>query len=810
MKNKIITSTAKNVIIPKIDSLLSVNLFSQEIFSESSKHITVNKNEMKLPEVLFITTYPPRVCGIATYSQDLLKALNNKFNTSFSIKVCAMESGYTKYNYPDEVTYVLDTSHFSEYTKLANNINRNIQIKIVLIQHEFGFFKSASEKIFLQFLNEIVKPVIIVFHTVLPHPNEELKIKVKSIVVACESVVVMTHNSAQVLINDYDVPWQKINIIAHGTHLVPHLSKIFLKEKYELTGRKVLSTFGLLSSGKGIETTLESLPAIVKTNPEVVFLIIGKTHPEVIKSEGEKYRDMLKAKVEALNLYHYVRFINNYLALPDLLEYLQLTDIYLFTSKDPNQAVSGTFSYAIGCACPIISTPIPHALEVLSNDTGIIIEFQNSKQLAEGVIRLLNNEPLRKSLSSNTLQKIASTVWENSAVAHAMLFKKIAGDNIKLRYSLPAIKLDHINKMTTDIGMIQFSKINQPDIDSGFTLDDNARALIAMCMHFELTEDENDLAYLQTYLNFIEHCLQPEGNFFNYVDQYNGFTQQNNTSNLDDSNGRAIWALGYIISKKVLLPAQFSVAAEKILQKALLQVELIHSTRAMAFAIKGLYYYLNEINSTENILLLETLANRLVEMYKHESTDSWKWFEGYLTYANSILPEAMLFAWLLTGNSLYKYIARESFDFLLSHIFNENGIEVISNKNWLNKGQEAGHFGEQPIDVAYTIMTLSRFYNELKDENYLYKIEIAFNWFLGNNRLHQIIYNPCTGGCYDGLEETHVNLNQGAESTLSYLMARLTVEKYKFLDKPIKPQLHKHSRVHTKLRKRVYSTDDKN
>jgi glycosyltransferase involved in cell wall biosynthesis len=807
MKNKTLAPHTNNDIFQ--NSIITSDLLSHEIVSERSNQIKITEDESKLPEILFITTYPPRVCGIATYSQDLIKALNNKFNTSFSIKVCAMESGYSKYNYPDEVTYVLDTSNLTEYTKLAKNINRNNQIKIVLIQHEFGFFQSAHEKIFLQFLNEIIKPVIIVFHTVLPKPQEALYTKVKDIVAACESVVVMTHNAAQVLINDYEVPTQKINIIAHGTHLVPHLSEKFLKEKFEFTGRKVLSTFGLLSAGKGIETTLESLPAIVKTNPEVVFLIIGKTHPEVVKSEGEKYRNMLKAKVEALNLYHYVRFINNYLALPDLLEYLQLTDIYLFTSKDPNQAVSGTFSYAMGCACPIISTPIPHALEVLSDDTGIIIGFQNSGQLAEGVLRLLNNEPLRKSMSSNTLQKIVSTVWENSAVAHAMLFKQMAGDNINLRYSWPAINLGHVKKLTTDIGMIQFSKINQPDIHSGFTLDDNSRALIAMCMHFELTGDENDLAFLQTYLNFIEHCLQPAGNFLNYVDQNNRFTQQNNTSNLDDSNGRAIWGLGYIISKRGLLPALFTATAEKILQKVLLRLEIMHSTRAMAFAIKGLYYYQIEIKSSENIVLIETLANRLVEMYKHESSDSWKWFEGYLTYANSILPEAMLCAWLLSGNSLYKIIARESFDFLLSHIFNENGIEVISNKHWLNKGQEAGHFGEQPIDVAYTIMTLSRFYDEFNDENYLRKIEIAFNWFLGNNRLHQIVYNPCTGGCYDGLEETHVNLNQGAESTLSYLMSRLTVDKYKFSDKPLKVQQQNHTRVHKKIRKRIYTTNDK-
>ncbi len=730
-----------------------------------------------LAEILFITSYPPRECGIATYSQDLIKSLNNKFSNSFSIKVCALESGDTNYSYPDEVKYILKTSIAARYKTLASDINNDNRIKIVLIQHEFGFY-NLQEYTFLQFLGELSKPVVIVFHTVLPRPDIQLRLKIKKITAVCTSIVVMTNYSAQVLTDVYHVPQQKITVIAHGTHLVPHLSKEFLKKKYGLEGRKVLTTFGLLSSGKGIETTLEALPAIVKTSPDVVFLVIGKTHPEVVKTEGEKYREMLEQKVEQYSLHDHVKFINDYLALPDLLEYLQLTDIYLFTSNDPNQAVSGTFVYAMSCACPIISTPIPHAREVLTEETGIIFDFRNSQQLADGVMRLLNDEPLRKNISSNTLQKIVSTAWENSAVAHALLLEKIAGDKIILKYNLPVINLDHLKHMTTDTGIIQFSKINQPDIRSGYTLDDNARALVAMCMHYKLTGDEESVDYIRKYLGFIKLCLQPEGDFLNYVDLNNKFTGQNKDVNLDDANGRAIWALGYLVSLNDMLPREISSEAETILKQSLLHIGKVHSTRAMAFAIKGLYYYYNAIKIPENLDLLRTFANRLVQMYRHESNEKWEWFESYLTYANSILPEAMLYAWLLTREKIYKDIAISSFKFLLSQTFNENGIEVISNKNWLQKGQVAGHFGEQPIDVAYTIMTLSKFYDVFLGEECRQNMETAFNWFLGNNRLHHIIYNPCTGGCYDGLEETHVNLNQGAESTLSYLMARLTIEKY--------------------------------
>jgi glycosyltransferase involved in cell wall biosynthesis len=730
-----------------------------------------------LVEILFITSYPPRECGIATYSQDLIKALNNKFSNSLSIKVCALESNETTYPYSNEVKFTLKTSLAGDYEKLALKINKDPHIQIVLIQHEFGFFK-VQEQAFLQFLIKISKPIVIVFHTVLPHPDEELKIKVKRIAAVCNSVIVMTHNSERILMEDYGIQQKRISVIAHGTHLVPHLSKKFLKLKYGLKDRKVLSTFGLLSSGKGIETTIEALPAIVRKNPEVVFLLIGKTHPEVIRSEGEKYREMLEHKVAEYALQDHVIFINKYLALPDLLEYLQLTDIYVFTTNDPNQAVSGTFAYAMSCACPIISTPIPHAKEFLTEDTGIIFDFRNSQQLADAVIRLVNDEPLRKNISTNTLQKIVSTAWENSAIAHAMLFEEIANDKISLQYSMPSINLHHLKQMTTDTGIIQFSRINQPDICSGYTLDDNSRALITMCMHYKLTGDEESITYIHKYLGFIKKCQQPAGDFLNYVDINNKFTAQNKDGNLDDANGRAVWALGFLISLKDLFPAEISSDAESILKQSLHHICTIHSTRAMAFAIKGLFYYQSAIPSPENLVLLKTFANRLVQMYKHESNEKWEWFESYLTYANSILPEAMLYAWLLTGKDIYKEIAISSLHFLLLQTFNENGIEVISNKNWLQKGEVAGHFGEQPIDVAYTIMTLSNFYDALQDEEYHLKMQTAFNWFLGNNRLHHIIYNPCTGGCYDGLEDTHVNLNQGAESTLSYLMARMTMDKY--------------------------------
>jgi len=776
MKTRILLTQEENHISQKGEYGFENNVYPHTI-EKKSKHPTLHKQPEKLAEILVITSYPPRECGIATYSQDLIKALNNKFSESLSVKVCALKTGNQDYDYPKEVKYILNTSEVTSYLNLAQKINEDDQIQLVLVQHEFGLYKE-QEMAFLQLLYELSKPIVLVFHTVLPKPDLHLKKEVKNIIAACKSVIVMTNTSANILINEYGVHTQKIAVIPHGTHLVQHINEQILKTKFKLSGRKVLTTFGLLSKGKSLETTIEAMPAIIKECPEALFLIIGKTHPEVVKNDGEVYRTGLIQRVKELNLQNHVQFVNKYLALPELLDYLQLTDIYLFTSNDPNQAVSGTFVYAMSCGCPIISTPIPHALELLSKDTGIIFDFNNSQQLAEDVILLLNNDPMRKSIIINTLQKIVSTAWENSAVAHAMLFQKIASDKIKIQYNFPEINFDHLKEMTTDIGLIQFSKVNIPDVTTGYTLDDNARALVATCMSFKMAGSKEKIEQIRLYLSFIKFCQQPEGNFLNYVDQDKNFTDQNKEVNLDDSNGRAVWALGYLLLLKGYIPVEIISQAEIMLEKSIPHVEKIDSPRAMAFVIKGIYYRQKVIKTPENIAIIKILANNLVTLYKHEATEKWEWFESWMTYANSILPEAMLYAWMITKEPIYKDIAITSFNFLLEHTFNENGIEVISNKTWLQKGKVAGRFGEQPIDVAYTIMTLAKFYDVLNDEDYLNKMKIAFNWFLGKNRLHQIIYNPCTGGCYDGLEETHVNLNQGAESTVSYLMARLTIEKY--------------------------------
>ncbi len=747
--------------------------------AEKQKGVIPFKHK-ELPEILFITSYPPRECGIATYSQDLRNAIQEKFGHSISLKVCALEAKESNLSYPDEVKYVLPTHEEAQYNALMHKINADKNIKMIFLQHEFGLFGGDYGNYLLRFMSHLKRPITTTFHTVLPYPNKELRKVVRKIVDCSDSIIVMTNTSAAILKRDYGIAERKIKVIAHGTHLVASLNDKHKKSRIQLADRIVLSTFGLLNEGKSIETALNALPEIIARFPNVIYLIIGKTHPEVKKREGEKYRDFLYDKVIELHLQNNVRFINRYLSFEELMEHLQRTDIYLFTSKDPNQAVSGTLAYAMACGCPILSTPIPHAKELLDG-AGLNFDFQNSKQLAKAAIQLLYNPELLDGMRLNALHKINPTAWQNSAIAHIELTQNnLSKNSFPLTYEIPKLSLDHIRKMTTGRGMIQFASVSTPDLDSGYTLDDNARALIALTKHYEVTGAVTDLELITIYLDFILFCQQDTGVFINYVALSGKFMSKNNDENLEDANGRAIWALGELIARDALLNEKLILKAKFAIEKSFKNISEFKSPRAMAFAIKGLYCYNLHQENARVVGLITALADNLVSKYRGVSEKNWNWYENYLTYANSVLPEAMLCAAMCTGSALYKYVAKISFDFLLSVTFKNNQIKVVSNQGWHLKGKMVNHFGEQPIDVAYTVLALHVFYKEFNERAYLDKMIVAFEWFLGNNHLHQIVYNPKTGGCYDGLEETHLNLNQGAESTVSYLMARLVFEKMEY------------------------------
>jgi glycosyltransferase involved in cell wall biosynthesis len=733
-------------------------------------------------KLIFVTSYLPRECGIATFTNDLINAIKNQMDDSIEIEVCALENGHQGFDYPEEVKYVLDATKLEQYQEIAEKINEDYQVKTVMIEHEFGLFGGEWGDYLLNMVDVLVKPVFVTFHTVLPHPEKKIFQIFKNIADKAEKIVVMTNSSRQILIDDYKMHGDKIKVIPHGTHMILWKNNEKAKERFGISHRPIITNFGLLVRQKSIETAIDALPEIKELFPDVLYLVLGKTHPELKKIEGEKYRYFLEKKVKQLGLEENIQFVNKFLDLDELHDYLSITDIYLFTTKNRNQAVSGTFIYAMSSACPIIATSIPHAKELLSKDTGILVDFEQPQQIARATIRLLNDENLRKRMSKNAFYKTRYTIWENVANKIMELFRPFI-EHSNYRYRIPPINLEHIKHLTTDRGIIRFSNFDIADLDSGYRLDDNARALIALGQHYELTKKPSDLKLINTYLDYIIYCQKSDGSFINYVDKDGSINIRNNTANLNDTNGMAIWALGFLLSQdnfnKLMLDK-----AEICMQKALTNVENIHSPRAIAFIIKGLYYYNLKKYDRKITTFIKVLADRLLEYFNKVADKNWHWFEEYLTYSNVLLPEAMLYAWKATGNICYHIIAKATFDFLLSKVFKDGCIKVISNDGWIRKTKKSQKgYDELPINVAYTIMSLDLFYSELGEPQYFTKLNIAFDWFMGLNHLNQIIYNPATGGCYDVLEKDGVNLNQGAESTTSYLLARMIMVKYYHVEK---------------------------
>jgi len=728
------------------------------------------------PKIVFISTFPPTHCGIATFTQDLTAAINTVFGDSVDCVICELTDKPVTVK---KNRYILSPKNKTDYKRIAIEINKDNSIKLVHIQHEFGLFGGEYGNYLLEFLKVIKKPIALTFHSIIPNPNKELISFVKMLISYAVSIFVMTKQSRKILIETYGINEEMIEFVPHGTHIVSYQNPSELKEKFHFENRTILSTFGLLSAGKSIETALKALPEIIEHTPNILYLIIGQTHPNNIVNNTDEYRSYLEKLVDELKLQNHVLFINRYLEIQELLDYLKVTDIYLFTSKDPNQAVSGTFSYAMSCACPIIATSIPHTREVLTPDAGLLVDIGNSAQLSKATKQLLSNSNMRESMAIKAFQKTRESSWENIAIKHINVYSKSVEQFLEIEFDYPPIKLNHIKRLTTQLGIIQFSKISVPDITSGYTLDDNARALIALCLHYKLLKEKEDLSYISTYLNFIKRCQQPNGTFINYVDQYNNKHSKNNYINIEDSNARAVWALGTVISLKKYLPETIVVNAYDCLLKCIPWIRNIQSPRSIGFVIKGLYLY-HAVTSDNSVkFIIEKLAKKLMTNYYLIAEEEWKWFENYITYANSILPEAMLYTYLITDELAYKKVAIESFDFLLSKMYMNGDFKVISNKGWYQKDIEPHQFGEQPIDVSCRIQTLDIFYKTFRIQKYESNMKVAFNWFLGRNHLKQTMYNPITGGCYDGLEKTHVNVNQGAESTICYLIARLVMDNRK-------------------------------
>ncbi len=730
--------------------------------------MTRNFNEC---DIVFLASYPPRECGIATFTKDLVTSINQRLPKNIKTGIIAMNSnGVNIYNYPQDVIYQIRDTDMNDYIEAARQINESPRIKLVNIQHEFGLFKGVWGDYLLTFLELVNKPIILTFHSILPNPDYKLKKVVKAICEKVDEVVVMTNKGIEILRNIYHVN-TPIHLIPHGIPKVSFTDQASEKSRLGYEGKTILSSFGMISSGKGYEYVIEALPNVVKKYPDIIYLILGETHPIVRKEEGEKYRNFLINKIRELGLEKYVKFYNKYLTLDEIVQYLKSTDVYISSGKNPNQITSGSLPYAMGCGRAVISTPFLHAQDIVNSERGILVDFKNPKSFEKAILNMLENPDSRKQMEKNSYYYTRPMTWPNVAMHYCDVFNKhldLRGREID---SLPEVDTSHLIKLTDNFGVIQFAVQTNPDKNSGYTLDDNARAILVCTKHYEKFREFKQLDLIRTYLNYIKYVQKRDGKLYNFV---NSDKRINGEQWSEDAHGRAIWALGYLISSPNI-PEDFKREAEKIITRAIAASEEIRSPRSLAFIIQGLYFYNKIANLSKIRKHISKLADYLISLYKSASNPSWKWFEPYMTYANSKLPEALLYSYIATGKREYLDIGLESLDFLLSQTFKEDLFVPVGQRGWYPKDGRKSDYDQQPIEASYMIQTLILASKISRDEKYKKYALQTFQWFVGKNTLNQVVYDSTTGGCYDGIGENAINLNQGAESTISYLLARLSL-----------------------------------
>lgn len=724
--------------------------------------------------VVHISSYPPRACGIATFTKDITSALDAKFNPAVKSRIVALNDNPTAiYNYAPKVAGEIYANEISNYVKLAREINENENIKLVNLQHEFGLYGGNWGDYIIPFLQVLEKPVITTFHTAVPDPEDDLKSIVQNVVEKSQAIVVMNALSKEILEKEYNIPSQKIRLIPHGIPQSAFESSEKYKTELGLEGKTVLTTFGLLSPNKGIQYAIRALPEVIKNFPNVLYVVVGATHPNVVKEKGEVYRNSLVAEVQKLGLENHVKFYNKYLDLDELTKYLKATDIYISPSIDEGQSVSGTLSYAMGFGRPVIATASSYAEYLVTPQTGALVPVKNSNAITKALLEILNDEKKIKWMSREAYERTRPMTWPNVATSYFNLYKEFAELETE-DDKLPELKLDHLRRMTDNFGIFHFAKYSKPEKRYGYSLDDNARALVVAAKAYQTKPNLELDKLMSIYLNFIKFTQRPNGKFANIV----SYQKVKDSTADEDVQGRAVWALGYVTKAKNL-PDEIKSKAEKILLKTIDFLPKLTSPRAVAFAMTGLYFYLKENPKTSLLKTFTKLADSQVGQYNEFASEDWHWFEDQLTYSNSKLAESLFYAFDLTKNQTYLDVAKKTLKFLKQITFEKDHYMPIGQNGWYFRNKKRAYFDQQPEETSTMVETKAVAYKVTGDRQYLKDAYRVFNWFLGKNHLGQMVYDEATGGCYDGVGQYAINLNQGAESTISYLLARLALEETK-------------------------------
>ena len=728
-------------------------------------------------KIVCIGNYLPRRCGIATFTHNLVNALQTASKRSkmdISIEVIVMNDDL-KYEYPSEVVLTINEKDIKTYAEAVNYINQ-MNFDICIIQHEYGIYGGESGVLILQVIKNIRIPVITVLHSVLEKPNFHQREIINQLSEFSEKLIVMNTLAIDYLTSNYDVQSTRISVIRHGIpSFIDYLDKLNNKKGYK--ENKTILTFGLLGRNKGIEVVIKALPEVITKHPDVKYVIIGKTHPNVVKYNGEEYREYLEKLVIELNLTQNVKFINEYISEEDLIMQLLNADIYVTPYLNKAQITSGTLSYAVGAGLAVISTPYWHAEEILNDKRGILFDFGNYSQLTRIINHLLDNPEEMNMLRHNAFEYGLSQAWPSIGTEYLNLLSNIIQSPQKLKtkgLKIPDFDYSHLNCLTDSTGIIQHAIWSIPLYSSGYCLDDNARALILVTMAYNKFKHNELLILIHRFLSFVIMAQNDDGSFINYF-TYSREKVDNIGS--EDSSGRALWALGYLINNSPTEPI-FHAALAAFNKSLPILTNHVHA-RGIANCIFGLYYYLKKFPDNDSIKLeLNVLTQRICNLFNHNATANWYWFEENLTYDNGIIVASLFKSYEITGNEEVYEIGLKAMKFIESKCFIKGCLHPVGNKRWFKKTGNKVDFGQQPIDVLAIIIAYDSLFKITKDKNAADKLIISFEWFLGNNDLILPLIDYQSKGCCDGLEEYAVNRNQGAESTIAWLISWLIADNY--------------------------------
>jgi len=763
--------------IPDTSALVRSRRASHARADYAQREFPIDNVDNAIP-VAFVGTYGPRRCGIATFTADLALAVAAP-NQRVSPVVLAVTEPAGQYQYPTEVKYEIRQNVKADYARAAEFVNYS-NVRLVCIQHEYGIFGGDDGGYILDFIQALRVPAVITLHTVLKSPSENQAAIVRKFAERCTQLVVMSQIAKDLLAASYGVRGPKVRIIPHGIPVMDSGSdQEALKAEFGVAGRRLLLTFGLISRNKGIETAIRALPAVVRRFPDVVYFVVGATHPVVVRHEGEAYRTLLEREAEKLGVREHVVFRGQFVAADELCRYLQAADVFISPYLNEAQVTSGALSYAMGAGAAVVSTPYWHAQELLAEGRGCMFPFNDHEALSRTLLELLSSPAELRRVRDAGLALGASVAWPRIGDAYFEVVRTAlaAGTheltaspavNVDTASGLPELRLDHLLRMTDDTGIVQHAAYSVPARSTGYCVDDNARALI-VAVHADHIQGGSKTRELVTlYLSYLFVSQQTDGSFRNFM-SYDRVLDSAPPS--DDCIGRAIWALA--VTATAAADEGCRLLAREMLTHALPHADGLGPRGTAQVALGIVELLAADPGAAAERRLLDELVAKLLDAYRANATDEWRWFESTLTYDNALLPLALFAAYSITGERPALRGARESLEFLEEVCFDGEQLALVGNTGWHSRGGEKSTADEQAIDATALVLAFGRAYAVTKEQHYLRRMREAFAWFLGANRLGLPLYDFTTGGCHDGIGVSHVNRNQGAESTICFLMALL-------------------------------------